>query len=343
MTTQRRLGFFTRVLDEAPAGERYRLALEQITAAEAAGFDTAWVAQHHFHEDEGGLPSPFVLLAYAAAQTSRVVLGTSIVTLPLEAPLRVAEDAAVLSALSGGRFELGVGSGGTPSSFPPFGHDPKQRPEIFARHLDQLVTALRGDVLTDDGGALYPAAGGLLDTIWQATFSAGGAARIGAAGFGLMLSKTQPHTAGTGFSALADTQRTVVDAYRENLPAGVPARVFASRNLVVVDDEATAERLRARGIQRSLPAARALGIEIPAGAGPRELSALLDLHVGTPEQVVAELAEDHVLRAATDVVFQTHPIDPPHELLLRSLELIAAEVAPALGWSRADVLETSRV
>ena len=59
--------------------------------------------------------------------------------------------------------------------------------------------------------------------------------------------------------------------------------------------------------------------------------------------MVAELAEDHVLRAATDVVFQTHPIDPPHELLLRSLELIAAEVAPALGWSRADVLEASRV
>jgi len=232
MTTQRRLGFFTRVLDEAPAGERYRLALEQITAAEAAGFDTAWVAQHHFHEDEGGLPSPFVLLAYAAAQTSRIVLGTSIVTLPLEAPLRVAEDAAVLSALSGGRFELGVGSGGTPSSFPPFGHDPKQRPEIFARHLDQLVTALRGDILTDDGGALYPAAGGLLDTIWQATFSAGGAARIGAAGFGLMLSKTQPHTAGTGFSSRVFPSgrygrwnfQGIAESIREGLAAGATLR-----------------------------------------------------------------------------------------------------------------------
>jgi putative FMN-dependent luciferase-like monooxygenase len=340
MTRPQRLGFFTRVLDETDAAERYRLALEQIRTAEAVGFDSAWVAQHHFHEQEGGLPSPFVLLSYAAAQTTRIVLGTSIVTLPLEAPLRVAEDAAVLSILSGGRFELGVGSGGTPSSFPPFGHDPKERPAIFARHITQLVSALRGDILTSDDGALYPAAPGLLDTLWQATFSAEGAARIGEAGLGLMLSKTQPHTAGTGFSALADTQRALVDAYRAALPDGIPPRVFGSRNLVVVDDEATAAALIDRGIERSLGAAKALGVEVPAGAGREELRSLFDLHVGTPEQVTAELAQDHVLREASDIVFQTHPVDPPHDVLLRSLELIATDVAPALGWTSALTKES---
>jgi putative FMN-dependent luciferase-like monooxygenase len=337
-TARRRLGFFTRVLDDTTADQRYQLALDQIRTAEAVGFDTAWVAQHHFHEQEGGLPSPFVLLAYAAAQTSRILLGTSIVTLPLEAPLRVAEDAAVLSLLSGGRFELGVGSGGTPSSFPPFGHDPKDRPAIFARHLEQLVSALRGDVLTSDGGTLYPQAPGLLDTLWQATFSAEGAARIGAAGSGLMLSKTQPHTEAT----LADTQRRLVDAYVAALPDGVEPRVFGSRNLVVVDDEATAHRLAQRGIARSLPTAKALGVEVPDGASQDELLALFDLHVGTPDQIVAELSEDHVLLASTDLVFQSHPVDPPHELLLRSLELIASEVAPALGWTPATTKEAVR-
>lgn len=330
-STTPRLGFFTRVLDETGADQRYQLALEQIRTAEAVGFDTAWVAQHHFHEHEGGLPSPFVLLSHAAAQTSTIVLGTSIVTLPLEAPLRVAEDAAVLWLLSGGRFELGIGSGGTPASFPPFGHDPKDRPAIFARHLDQLVTALRGEVLTSDGGTLYPAAPQVLDTLWQATFSPEGAARIGAAGSGLMLSKTQPHTEAT----LADTQRRLVDAYRAALPTGVAPRVFGSRNLVVVDDEATARRLAQRGIQRSLPSAKALGVEVPAGASEAELLALFDLHIGTPETIVTELKDDHVLLAATDLVFQSHPVDPPHELLLRSLELIATEVAPALGWTPA--------
>lgn len=340
MAARQRLGFFTRVLDEVGPAERYRLALEQIRTAEDVGFDTAWVAQHHFHGQEGGLPSPFVLLSYAAAQTSRIVLGTSIVTLPLEAPVRVAEDAAVLALLSDGRFELGIGSGGTPSSFPPFGHDPKDRPEIFARHLQQLLSALRGDILTGDDGALYPAAPGLIDTIWQATFSAEGAARIGDAGFGLMLSKTQPHTAGAGFSALADTQRALVDAYRDALPDGVEPRVFGSRNLVVVDDEATADRLIRRGIERSLPTAKALGLEVPAGASQEELRALFDIHVGTPEQIATELEKDHVLLGASDLVFQSHPVDPPHELLLRSIELIATEVAPALGLDPINKEET---
>ena len=86
----KRLGFFTRLLDETTAAERYRLALAQIQQAERCGYDSAWIAQHHFHEGEGGLPAPFVFLAQAAARTERLRLGTGIVTLPLELPLRVA-------------------------------------------------------------------------------------------------------------------------------------------------------------------------------------------------------------------------------------------------------------
>ena len=52
--SSKRLGFFTRLLDEAPPAERYRLATEQIAHAERCGFDSAWIAQHHFHEAEGG-------------------------------------------------------------------------------------------------------------------------------------------------------------------------------------------------------------------------------------------------------------------------------------------------
>src|SRR5215467_6534389 len=99
-----RLGFFTRLLDEGPAIERYRLATAQIVQAERCGFDSAWIAQHHFHEAEGGLPAPFAFLGFVAAQTSRIRLGTGIVTLPLENAVRVAEDAAVLDLMSNGRF-----------------------------------------------------------------------------------------------------------------------------------------------------------------------------------------------------------------------------------------------
>ena len=71
-TSPKRLGFFSRVLDQVDAGTRYRLVAEQIVHAEKHGFDTAWVAQHHFNGDEGGLPAPLVFLAALAPQTSHI-------------------------------------------------------------------------------------------------------------------------------------------------------------------------------------------------------------------------------------------------------------------------------
>jgi alkanesulfonate monooxygenase SsuD/methylene tetrahydromethanopterin reductase-like flavin-dependent oxidoreductase (luciferase family) len=137
----RRVGFFSRLLDDAPAAERYRLVAEQIAYAERFGFDSAWVAQHHFHEAEGGLPSPFVFLAHVAALTRRIRLGTGVVTLPLESAVRVAEDAVVLDLLSGHRLEFGVGTGGTPSAFAAFGQTSEKRAEVFAAQLSLVREA----------------------------------------------------------------------------------------------------------------------------------------------------------------------------------------------------------
>jgi hypothetical protein len=58
-----------------------------------------------------------------------------------------------------------------------------------------------------------------------------------------------------------------------------------------------------------------------------------DVHTGTPDDVIASLRTDTALARATDLVFQVHSIDPPHAHILRSIELIAKHVAPALGWS----------
>ena len=159
--TRPRLGLFTRLLEEAPAADRYRYALEQIAHAEQLGFASAWVAQHHFGEHEGGLPSPFVLLAAAAQRTARIGLATAVVTLPIDDPLRAAEDAAVLDALSGGRVQLGLAAGGTPSSFPAFGRDPAARRELFAEHLEVLRDALAGRGVRGTDSRIYPDAGDL--------------------------------------------------------------------------------------------------------------------------------------------------------------------------------------
>ena len=140
----KRLGFFTRLLDETNAAERYRLATAQIVQAERSGFDSAWIAQHHFHEAEGGLPAPFVFLAHVAAATSRIRLGTGIVTLPLELPVRVAEDAVVLDLLSDHRLEVGVGPGGNLTAFTAFGLDSKDRHRLMNGNLDADAHGLGG-------------------------------------------------------------------------------------------------------------------------------------------------------------------------------------------------------
>jgi putative FMN-dependent luciferase-like monooxygenase len=334
--TAKRLGFFTRLLDQTDAGGRYRLATEQIVRGELVGFQTAWVAQHHFLEAEGGLPSPFVLLAHIAARTSGIRLGTGVVTLPLEDPLRAAEDAAVFDLLSDGRLELGVGSGGNPQAFAPFGLENARRTEVYIQHLRTLRAALRGDALDGAGAQLYPAAPQLLDRIWQATFSADGGRWAGLEGDGLLLSRTQPRPAGAPTASLWDIQAPVIDAYLAALPAGRAPRIMCSRTLFVADDRDEALHYAAVGLRRLNDRLKALGRPVASGT-LAELIAASDTHVGTPEEVIASLRADRTLDQATDLVFQVHSVDPPHALILRSIELIAQQVAPALGWQKPEV------
>jgi putative FMN-dependent luciferase-like monooxygenase len=328
----KRLGFFTRLLDEAPPAERYRLATEQIAHAELYGFDSAWIAQHHFHEAEGGLPAPLVFLSHVASRAKNIRLGTGIVTLPLEEPIRVAEDAAVLDLLIDGRLELGVGTGGNPTAFAAFGLDATKRREIFARNLAVLRDGLGGRSLRG-GDTLYPTRPSLLERIWQATFSVEGAASAGADGDGLMLSRTQPRSKQAPNASLPEIQNPMIDAYLAALPAGRTPRILGSRTVFVADTRAEALRLAEIGLKRSVARFIENGHRPPGGTLEQTIAAF-DIHVGAPDDVIASLSKDTALARTTDLVFQSHSIDPPHPLILRSIELVAEHVAPALGWTR---------
>ncbi|WP_084499976.1 LLM class flavin-dependent oxidoreductase [Brevibacterium album] len=343
-----RLGFFTRLMEDEAAGGRYRHALEQIAYAEELGFETAWVAQHHFHRAEGGLPSPFVLLSAATQRTSSIRLGTAIVTLPMENPVRVAEDAAVLDLLSGGRVELGLGSGGNPRSFPAFGAEFAQRRELMAEKLAVLRGLLAGDAAAA-GHALYPtvaelpgaasaagsAAPPLAGRIWQATFSEGGGAHAGAGGDGLMLSRSQPRPEEHPEWDLLDLQGPVIAAYDAALPAGARRRVLASRTAFVTD-AAHREEIIARtaaGLREEAP--RLIGRTVE-GLSDAEVLRVTNTFAGTAEEVADGLAAEQTLDPAaglvTDVSFQVHSVPATHAETMRSLELLAGEVFPALGW-----------
>lgn len=333
------ISFFTRLLDDVSPAERFRLATEQIRHAERFGYTRAWVAQHHFHAREGGLPSPYVFLAHAAAHTTSIRLSPGIVTLTLEDPVRVAEDAIVADLLSGGRVDLGVGSGTNPNSFVPFGVQPARKTEVYQEKLATLLTALAGEDV-GAGNTVYPPAGSLRERVWQATFNVYGGTSAGAHRNGLLLSRTQPRPDDRPDALLSDLQEPIVDAYLEALPTDAARRVTASRTVFVADSREEALRHAEAGLRRVAEHFGRSGRDLDLSS-PAALARSLDSHVGVPEDVAESLAADRTLDRVDEVTIQVHSVDAPHDLILRSIELFATEVAPALGWADAPITLTA--
>ena len=102
----------------------------EVLEAEALGFDSVWIAEHHFSNAYGILPDPFSYLGYLAARTTRIKLGAAVMVVPLHHPLRIVENAAFIDILSNGRFQLGLGSGYRPYEFEGLGVDYERRREI---------------------------------------------------------------------------------------------------------------------------------------------------------------------------------------------------------------------
>jgi alkanesulfonate monooxygenase SsuD/methylene tetrahydromethanopterin reductase-like flavin-dependent oxidoreductase (luciferase family) len=125
----------------------------------------------------------------------------------------------------------------------------------------------------------------------------------------------------------------MIDAYLAALPAGREPRILASRTVFVADDHEEALRLAEIGLGRHR--ARLTRLGRATGEASRDaMIVAMDAHLGTPDHVIASLQTDSALARATDVAVQVHSIDPPHPFILRSIELVAEVLAPALGWGR---------
>jgi alkanesulfonate monooxygenase SsuD/methylene tetrahydromethanopterin reductase-like flavin-dependent oxidoreductase (luciferase family) len=104
-----RLGFLTiGLFDEADPAAGHRTTLEIIELGERLGFNSAWVRHRHL---QYGISSPVAVLAAATQRTQRIELGTAVIPLGWENPLRLAEDLATVDVLSGGRLNPGVSTG----------------------------------------------------------------------------------------------------------------------------------------------------------------------------------------------------------------------------------------
>lgn len=133
-----------------PFSRLYREALDQIEWAESIGFGSAWLTEHHFCED-GYTPSPFTIAAAIGERTSTMRIGTNLIVAPLHNPVRLAEDAATVSLLTGGRFDLGLGQGYWAPEFAAFGRNLKHRPSLLEESVALIRAAWSGSAEPFEG------------------------------------------------------------------------------------------------------------------------------------------------------------------------------------------------
>src|SRR4051812_15697231 len=147
------IGLFT---GQVPAGsprsfaQEYRETLELVRLAEALGFDSAWVSEHHGSSD-GYLPSLLAMLAAFAAPTSEIRLGTGVILTPFHDPVRLAEDAAIVDQLSGGRLTLGLGVAWREEEFRMFGVPVKERRARTEETIEICRRAWTGERFSFEG------------------------------------------------------------------------------------------------------------------------------------------------------------------------------------------------
>jgi probable F420-dependent oxidoreductase len=124
-------------LSPLQAGGNFEDTIRECERAEAAGFDSVWLGEHH--NNPLLYPRPLLGLAAIASRTRRLRLGTGVLLLPLYRPLDVAEEGAIVDVISNGRLILGVGAGYAPEEFEAFDVSMKER----ASRMDEAVPLIQ--------------------------------------------------------------------------------------------------------------------------------------------------------------------------------------------------------
>ncbi|MEE1621685.1 LLM class flavin-dependent oxidoreductase [Zafaria sp. J156] len=330
-----RLGFLAFVEHSGIEGGRSRgleEGLELFELAEELGYDVGYVRHRHL---EHYLSAPVPFLAAAGQRTRRLRLGTSVTPIRFEDPVRLAEEAATLDLLTGGRLELGLSSGysdneGTFSqAYAPI--EGGLREAVDAR-VERFIAAVEGRTLAvadekipfaEAGTELpvQPVSPGLRRRIAYGAGSLASARRTGRQGLGLQLSTLNTEATGLSFE---EAQLASIEAYRAEHArvAGWASHASVSRQIVPYAN--AAEQAEVQWLLDRDAARQGGNPDLPFQFG-RVAS-------GTGERIAEALAGDVGLRAADELVIAL-PFDHPSDVVRRILTVAAQEVAPALGWA----------
>lgn len=128
----------------------YETELAQMVAAESLGFESVWVAEHHF-SDYGVCPAPQVLAATVAARTRALRVGMGVSLLPLHDPVHLAEQLAVLDQVSGGRVDVGIGRGNPGPDYAAFGSRYEESRERVEEGIELMRRCWSGEAVSFEG------------------------------------------------------------------------------------------------------------------------------------------------------------------------------------------------
>jgi alkanesulfonate monooxygenase SsuD/methylene tetrahydromethanopterin reductase-like flavin-dependent oxidoreductase (luciferase family) len=331
-----KLGFLTiGLFDGQDPGPGHQVTLETIELGERLGFDFAWLRCRHL---QYGISSPVALLAAAAQRTSRIELGTAVIPLGWENPLRLAEDLATVDVLSGGRLNPGL-SVGPPMNWPQVREalypDTADAEDFSYERVSRLLRLVAGETAAPLPGSIgfeqfssrvEPHSPGLRSRMWYGAGSLASAKWAGEHGVNLLTSSVvkAEAVAGTGPGDFAAVQLSHIRTFRDSHPAGAAARV--SQGLVVIPTDSASAAQRAK--YEAYVAARTPRTGAPAG--PARMMFARDI-LG-PSELIAEALYAHAaFREVTEVAFAL-PFTFEHEDYVQLLTDLATRLGPALGW-----------
>ena len=337
-------------LSKVPQNRVFAEVLEEIDYAEELGFDSVWLPEHHF-ATPGLLGNPLMLAAAVSQRTERIKIGIAATVLPFQHPLRIAEDAALVDVLSNGRLMLGVGRGWQVPEFQTFQVDQTASRAMFLESVDIIRRAWTKESFSHDGEfwqfkdvSIFPKpVQKPHPPIFWTVVTPGSYKRAAALGYPVIrsLNFAALETVEIGTAAYeAEIKKSGKELTDFELPLTVKVYV-APTDEEAERDAAPNAKWFYNALSAFLPGAPgrprpASGYEeYPEDPGAVAEAAANDLWkwgtaYGSPETVLKKL------RAYSDRTFTNHWMawmrigELPHDKVMKSMELFAREVMPAL-------------